>query len=216
MRTLTDRLLAPTARRTWNGVCFVLLLVVLAPAHAQIELSASAGYQFWGKANAREGRMSIKPAANFQATAGYRLAHNLVGELSYIHQPTALRLKARGTGETAELFDMAVHYFQIGAMYEMDTGGGFVPFGGAMVGASLFNPKEKGIGNEWLFAFSLTGGFKIPLSSGFGLRAQGNLLFPVQWSGGGLWCGLGGCNIGVGARTSIIQGAVTGGLYVAF
>ena len=42
-----------------------------------------------------------------------------------------------------------------------------------------------------------------------------NLLIPVNFYGGGMWCGVGGCSVG-GTATAIAQGAFTGGLVVAF
>lgn len=44
----------------------------------------------------------------------------------------------------------------------------------------------------------------------------GCFLLPIQWAGGGLWCGTSGCGIGLSGGSSILQGDVTAGLTVAF
>ena len=109
---------------------------------------------------------------------------------------------------------MTAHYFQIGVLNEMQQGQ-VVPFGIVSLGAAIFEPDKATLTTEWFFAASLGIGAKVFLSDRLGLRFQGRLLLPMRFAGGGLWCGTGGCNIGVGSSTSFVQADLQAGLIFA-
>ena len=100
-------------------------------------------------------------------------------------------------------------------MYEAQTGGRkLVPYGGLSVGAVNFNPDGQNVSSTWRLAFGFNGGLKVYLGESFGLRGQASLLLPVQWSSGGIFCGGSGWTFAVSGGTVILQGALTGGIFV--
>ena len=66
------------------------------------------------------------------------------------------------------------------------------------------------------FAVGLNGGVKIDLGTRLALQLRGAMLLPMQFGGGGLFCGIGtggsGCSVSVGASTTVIQGDISGGI----
>jgi hypothetical protein len=186
-----------------------------AQAKGKVEIAGFGGYQFWGGLDVYEGELCITESANWGTSIGYHVQPEVRFEIMYINQPTELTITRHFSGTNDKLFDMTVHYIMVGAMYEVPTDGKVVPYGGVMLGATGFVP-EGNVGDEWLFAFSLNGGAKVYLSDRVGFRGQLHLLMPIQWAGGSIFCGSGGCSAGVTGGTAIVQGAVTGGVFVEF
>jgi hypothetical protein len=103
-------------------------------------------------------------------------------------------------------------------MYNRRTGNAS-PFGGLTLGATRFAPGPDRfagfeLNDEWRFAFALALGVKVYGSERFGLRFQGRLLMPFNFYGTSFWFGTGGSGVGVSGGSAIIQGDVSGGLFV--
>lgn len=182
-----------------------------------LELAGYVGFQLNSNFTAREGEIILKDNTNYGATIDIPLPMVHRGaklELMYMVQPSQMKLREYPSGFTKDLFDMNTHYFQIGVLNELKQGN-VVPFGVITLGAAMFDPDQKTLGNEWFFAATLGGGAKVFLSERIGFRFHGRILLPMQFSGGGLWCGTGGCNIGVGSSTTILQFDLQAGLIVA-
>jgi len=58
------------------------------------------------------------------------------------------------------------------------------------------------------------GGGKFYLSDKIGLRLQARMLLPMTFSGGGAWCGTGGCAAGFGAWAVLVQFDFTVGVFI--
>jgi hypothetical protein len=80
------------------------------------------------------------------------------------------------------------------------------------MGAVYYNPDSRIYDSEWFFSMTLGGGIKVYFSDRVGVRFQGRLLFPLVYSSAGLFCGTGGCSVGMGAGSSILQVDFTAGL----
>ena len=221
--------LAFAATSQWRlpAIAALLCLLLATPAVSQDnqwEIGGYYGHQFWGSSDItysvgssfRPGKMRIPASSNWGGSLGYRVRSDALFEIVYLQQNSRLEFEDGVTGFAENLFDMAVHYIQAGGSYEVDTGGNMRPFGGVLIGATVFDPKESNISSEWRLSFGIGAGVKVYLSERVGIRGQGHLLFPVQWGSGGMFCGTGGCNVGVGASTTIAQGEVSGGLFLAF
>mgnify|MGYP005725590733 CR=1 FL=1 len=185
-----------------------------------IELVPFAGFQFGGKISAvtfqnSDAEVSFNDGLEFgvsletpPAFTGARI------QLMWSMQNSRLDFQNNQTGENGTAFDMKIHYFQIGAVYEASQSDGPVPFGVISFGTALFNPKESGLNNEWRFAFGFSAGIKVYATERFGFRFQGRMLVPMQWGSGGLWCrdNETDCTISVEGTSAIIQGEFSGGL----
>lgn len=209
------------------------ILLLSAPAAAQgfqpyrgagtgprgLEIIPFAGYQFGGKMSAvaldgRSVEVSFQDGLELgvsidtpPAFGGGRM------QLMWSMQDSKLNFKNDFTGERGTFFDMKIHYFMIGAVYEATQGGNAVPFGMINFGVTLFHPRERGLSDAWRFSFGFGGGVKTYINERFGFRFQGRMLVPIQWGSGALWCGgENGCTVAVGGSNVIIQGEFSVGM----
>ncbi len=187
-----------------------------------IELSGFYGWQYGGDFTAYQGEIEIQDNESFGGSIGFPIPSRpeAMVELGYSRQNTSVDLKAYPSGATETLFDAAVEYYQIGAMYNRRMGS-VSPFGGFTLGAARFAPKQKSFENfqiedEWRFAMSLGVGVKSYLGERAGLRLQARLLMPMNFYGTSFWFGSGGSGVGVSGGSAILQGDVSAGLFFLF
>jgi hypothetical protein len=180
-----------------------------------IEITPFYGWMFGGSLSVREGDLNINDNDNYGIAVDVELPYGggKQVELLWVMQNSRLDLKRYPSGIKETLFDIATHYFHVGGVYGVRRGN-VMPFGSLTLGATLFHPKENNLSDEWRFSATLGLGAKLYLSERVGVRLQGRLMMPFQWGSGGLWCGPGGCSIGVGTTTTILQGDLTGGLII--
>jgi len=175
-------------------------------------------YQWGGSFTTTRGKLSLAPTENYVGALAIPVRHGARVELYYSYQPTTLRLESAGIQQ--DVAPMGVHYFQLGGRYEPARSARLTPFFVASAGATLFDARRNAAGidygSDWLFAFRFGGGGTAWLSPRIGLRGEVGLLLPIQWSGGGFLCGVGGCYATFGGGTAIVQGTAGGGLSIAF
>ncbi|MBN1482612.1 hypothetical protein EH223_11250 [candidate division KSB1 bacterium] len=185
------------------------------PSH-RLEIAPFWGYQFGGRTTTSEGEIKIIDNSNYGIQVAVVTPVGASIEFLYSRQATSLQ---RNTTRPFEppiketLFNMNVDYYMLGGVKSVQQGN-VEPFGAAYLGMGSFKPQSGGYSTERLFAVALGGGAKIRLSDRIGLRLQGRFMLPMQWGSGGLWCGTGGCNIGVGANTTIMQLDLDAGLVI--
>ena len=164
------------------------------------------------------GRMKINSGPSFGVTVDIPVKERpgLMAEITYLHINSGLNYQEQSFAPLTELFDMKIHYFQAGGLYQEDKGA-FTPFGAASIGVAYFVPQDDQFVNEWIFAARLGFGVKYNVSDHWGLRAQGQLLAPVQLKTGSVWCQSGsGCLITMQSGTVLLQGNIMAGLVYRF
>ena len=191
----------------------------LQPVHARkgnsggVEISGMYGYGFGGQLNGYKGDLSIMDSDSWGATISIPVQRGIRAVLAFYRQDSHLDIRYYSGGYSEQLFDMAVEYYQIGAIRELRTGKA-IPYGMFTAGAVRFAPRTDLYDDEWKFAVTLGLGVKFNLNNRFGLRIQGQMLMPVMWAGGSLWCGTGGCSAGISSGSVVLQGSILGGLYI--
>ena len=199
----------------------IMLLVVFQPslsqAQVRFDITPSYGYVFSTNVRAAQGDVIIVDSPDYGLTLDIGHA-NLPGgmmiQLMYNRQNTKLDLREWPSKVRSTLFDLIVEYWQIGVVRPLKMGK-VQPYGIVGLGAASFNPVGSTWGTEWLFAAHFGGGVKVLLSESVGLRFQGRALLPMTFGGGGLWCGTGGCSIGVGSYSSFIQFDFNAGVVIS-
>ena len=177
------------------------------------EITPFGGYMFGGKISVREGDIDILGNVAFGGVLAIPVKYGIDIEFLYLQQPTSMEFTSRQTGTAEPLFDVGVRYYQVGGLYEVQEGWS-VPFFTFTVGASQYTAAPSELTDEWRFAFTVGGGAKLYLSEHFGVRLQGRLLFPLQWSGGSFFCGASDCDGNVSSTTSIVQADLSAGLII--
>jgi opacity protein-like surface antigen len=200
------------------------LLVVAGPLSAQhkAEITPFVGYQFGtSKISTVRGDLSTKGDMNYGAYLNVNIRPGGQLELVYSRQESELQIETVG-GLKQKLTDMSIEYFHIGGLGYMQQGAA-QPFGSFTLGATRYNPKEStievggtplAVSDEWRFSIILGAGVKYFASERVGLRLQGHLSGTFLDTGGGMFCGFGGCSLGL-FGTGVLQGDLSGGLVIA-
>lgn len=178
-----------------------------------IEIGAQYGHQFWGKLSTVRADINIKASAAWNFTLDIQGPVGMQIELLYNRQDTFVEAKEIVTGIRTKLFDVGVNYFQVGVLRGLPQGN-ILPYGVFTMGATYFDPKDRTYSDEWRFSITFGLGLKYYASERVGVRLGANLLLPITWGGGGIFCGTGGCSTGITAGSSIVQGNVMGGLFL--
>ena len=227
------------SRVRWSVVTAVVLLAAGGPLSAQrrgyggggtvspldtrIELAAWGGWQFGGTASGYYGysyedyaQLHTNAAVNWGAGLGFRVRSNAVVELLWNQQGSELVLQDRGLLPDSVLFPMTIHFIHLASQVERPVAGRTRVFGTGSLGVTVFDPESQRYGTETRFSMGFGGGFKSYMSKSLGVRGQfRGWVTLVGSSGGGMWCGGGGCSVSYGG-SAIFQGDVSGGLFLAF
>lgn len=203
--------------RTKSFILFLFIVGFLftSELQAQVELFGFGGYMTYSSLKVAEGNVSFKDGANYGLGLDVGVNKGILVELNYTHNQTTARLR-RFNGGDQPLFDINTHYIQIGAHYEFrrTREQKTVPYTLVTLGATLFDAKKASLSDEWRFSVAIGGGGKFYLGKNFGIRLQGRLLMPLNFSGAGMWCGFGGCSVGVGSWATLIQFDLTAGVFI--
>jgi hypothetical protein len=200
------------------------LLIAAAPAWAQhrAEITPFVGYVFGNSVSTGIGKVGIAGDMNYGVLLDVNVRPGGQIELSYARQDTKFTLDTFA-GIKRDLTDVAVNYFQIGGLGYVAQGQA-QPFMSFTLGATWYDPKQNtiddGAGNtirvddEWRFSMILGLGAKYFASDRLGLRVQGRLYATFLDTGGGVFCGFGGCSLGL-FGAGVIQGDFSGGVTIA-
>ncbi|MBT8379010.1 MAG: porin family protein [Ignavibacteria bacterium] len=196
-------------------IFFTISLFIVSEGSAQIELFGFGGYMTYSSVPVREGNLSFEDGNNYGFGLDVGIDRGILVELNYTHNQTSARLR-RFNGGDEPLFDMNTHYIQLGAQYEFRRNSKQKAFPYTLVtaGATLFDAKDATLSDEWRFSVAFGGGGKFFLGKNIGLRLQVRMLLPLTFSGGGLWCGTGGCSVGVGSWATLAQFDFTAAFFI--
>ncbi|MDZ7624356.1 MAG: hypothetical protein U5J96_07945 [Ignavibacteriaceae bacterium] len=207
----------PVLYRVINLNLFLIILAFFIPdkTFAQVELFGFGGYQVASDVAVAQGDLNVYSNPNYGASIAFEVDRGLQAELLWIGQQTTMDLKQLN-GITKPLFDIGIHYFQLGAIYEFKQNSmqKVFPFTSFSLGATMFTPHGSTYSDEWRFSITFGGGGKFYLSDKIGLRLQARLLLPINFSSVGMWCGSGGCSATVGSWATFVQADFTGGIFV--
>ncbi len=180
-----------------------------------IMVTALGGYQWGGTFKGYYGEAKLNDAGNWGVALDIPVhGSDAFVELIYTRQVTDLTYREYGSGNPAEeQFDIAVEYYHIGGLYTVDKDGP-KPFGTMTFGATRFAPQDSAYSSEWFFSAAFGLGVIVPVSQRIGIRTHVRLLLPFMYSGGGLWCGGGGCSMGISGGSAVAQGDVALGLII--
>lgn len=192
-------------------------LAIGAPASAQLEASFSYGYRFGGSlpvwVDNSYGELRVNESDAFTGDVRYRVGGTTL-TASYTRQSSAVDLVGSGFFDREKLFDANIEYITVGGCRGAYSNTGFNPFTCMELGVGLLTPQVADLLNEVKLSAKLSGGFNYFFTERVGLRMSLGLLTPLQFGSAGIFCGSGGCNIGVGSSSQIVQGDLSGGIVV--
>lgn len=179
-----------------------------------ILVTALGAYQWGGTIQGYYGEAKLNDAGSFGFAVDIPVNPDVYLELIYTRQVTDMIYREYNSSSPAEeKFDLAVEYYHIGGLYTVPKDGPR-PFGTMTLGATRFAPQSSTYGSEWVFSAALGVGALVPVSERIGFRLHARLLLPFMYSGGGMWCGGGGCSMGIYGGSTIVQGDIALGLVI--
>lgn len=115
--------------------------------------------------------------------------------------------------------DLDIEYLQIGGTVSHPDAERVIPYFGLTVGAARFSPDQSGLDDETKLAFSIAGGFKVPVTDHIGVRFDARAFVSLLDTDGNIFCvsddGAGACAIRAKSDT-LLQYSAGLGLIVAF
>jgi hypothetical protein len=118
-------------------------------------------------------------------------------ELLYQRSDTKLTFRPTATRVKEDISDMAVEYWQIGAVQGVQNDQ-IMPFGMVTLGATHYIYDSPGFENSWRFSMILGLGAKFYVNEKIALRVQGRMPYTFFGSSVGIGVGTGGGYVGIG------------------
>jgi len=197
-----------------RGLALLLALgAAAAPAGAQAtELTALVGLRLGGELEdiASGDALSMDESLTLGLVLGFPLGRGRTLEVVWTHQP----LDVPSTGNDAAEVGLRLDTLGVGGTYEWGEGS-LRPFVSATVGLTLLSPDSDDFDVELLFAGTLGGGVKVPISGQLGLRLEGRGVAMLATGSAAGICGGGGCVLGF-SGSGIAQLELLAGLSLSF
>ena len=198
----------------------VLVLLMLASISPQaVEVTPFGGYSMQSTSYMYYGYLRFHSSGSYGVNLGFPVSRG-----------TQLELQWAGSSQWGEWydyydadydiqFDSYYNYFLFGPLKEVVLGSPNVSgFGTFKIGMAHYSVKGYNTASydDFRFAMSMGGGFKIFFTDMLGLRLQGNLHMPMLFNGIGFGLGAGGITGGASGMTVLVQGEMSAGLIMRF
>lgn len=180
---------------------FAAILLTSTTLFAQsIEITPLFGYDISGQVKGYYGTFDVKDDISFGGLLSVEVDDMSYVELGYQRTNTQVVTSSYGDFLENGRADLAVEHYQVGMLREFQEGK-VVPFAKVSLGTTRYAQMSKGNKRYWLFSAGVGLGAKVFLTDNIGLRLHTNLMLPMEFSGGGIFCGIGGG--GSGCSTAI-------------
>ncbi|MFL5455415.1 MAG: hypothetical protein ACJ78X_03330 [Myxococcales bacterium] len=185
------------------------------------DVTAFAGWQLNGDATLKGGELRIDDSATYGAAIDWRFHRAGSLEAMWEYAKTTQQFRSFSAhSPSSKPFDVATHYFQVGAMHRRNLGTRLEPFIGFTLGAALCAPGKIPLTDgstldardTWRFAMSIVLGMKTWISPNVGLHFATRVFAPVVFTEGQIYAGTGGAGMGVPASIPFLQFGFTAGL----
>jgi hypothetical protein len=194
-------------------IIFLFTIICTLNSFSQnIELTPIFGYTFSGSSNYYNNfELDIKDDISYGAMISAEMAPQM--HIEFMYQTTEAGMRVRDFGDVTN-YNVRYEHFQLGVLHEFDSGD-LIPFLKASLGTTHYKVKTNSTyndGDSWEFSGSIGGGVKKFFSDNIGIRLQTNLILPMRWSGGGVYCGPYGCSGGTSFHVPLVHWEVSAGL----
>lgn len=182
-------------------VLFGILLASLTTFAQSIELTPLFGYTVAGKVDSYNRYFNVHDDMLYGGLLSVEFDDYMFVDLSYQRNDT------KGNTRLTEV-DLGVEHYQVGLLREFGEGQ-VIPFAKVSLGTSRYIKKSGGKDSYWLFSGGFGAGAKIFVNEKVGFRLFTNLMLPMEFDGGGFWCGIGtggsGCSGGIHFNVPLVH-----------
>lgn len=180
-----------------------------------IEVTPLFGYTVSGKVDAYYGTYDVQDDIMYGGLLGVQITDNSYVELSYRRNDPQLNINSLADGSSIR--DIGIEQYMVGFLREFSDGK-IKPFAVGNLGLSRYFGKVKNGNRYWFLAPDLGIGAKMFFTDRIGIRLQTDLIMPLEFSGSGIFCGIGsggsGCSADIAFNVPIVHWNLTGGLII--
>ena len=180
-----------------------------------IEVTPLFGYTVSGKVDAYYGTYDVKDDIMYGGLLGVQITDNSYVELSYRRNDPQLNITSLADGNSIR--DIGIEQYMVGYLHEF-LDGKIKPFAVGNIGLSRYFGKAKNTDRYWFLAPDFGVGAKMFFSDRIGIRLQTDLIMPLEFSGSGIFCGIGtggsGCSADIVFNVPIVHWNLTAGLII--
>lgn len=193
-----------------------LLLLLNTFIFAQsIEITPIYTYTISGDVDGYHAKFDVKDNPSFGGILSVEIDYLSYFEFSYIRNETDLSIQTRGDLDI-QTAGIGIEHYQVGVLRELKEDK-VRPYAKLTLGASRYFEKS-GDENYWLFSAGVGLGAKMFFNDKFGIRLYTNLMLPMEFDGGGIFCGIGsggtGCSGGVSFNVPLVHWDLGAGLII--
>ena len=181
------------------GLLFCLLMADGSYAQGTLEVTPIFGFTFNGRVESYTSSFKINDDISYGAILSYNMNDYTAVEFSYKHSDNILTEYYYPTGSTYKM-DIGIEHYQLG-FQSIFKRGEVEPFAGIALGTSRYYNKDNK-NDIWAFSGSIGGGVRLFFSEHIGIRIHSNVIMPMEFGGGGFFCGVGTGGGGCGAGAS--------------
>ncbi len=201
------------------GAMFTMALLLATAAMAgeeKVTITPFTGWVFGGSTNGLLGEYRMQDTNDYGVNVDIPMKGSRTTKIrvSYTTYDSTVQERIYATGVTSDKFDMRVDYYQLGGT-KLLSEGKVQSYGMGTLGLTHFSP-DSGYASETMFSMNFGVGMDVMLTKHLGLNLQGRLLLPINFTSGSLFCGNGGCTIGLSGGSSLLQADITAGLVMKF
>jgi len=182
-----------------------------------VEFTPLFGYTFSGKSDGYYSSFNVKNDMSYGGILSVEVDHMSYVELSYERTDTRVAVTDYGDIFEGKSVDLAVEHYQVGVLREFQEGK-IVPYAKLSLGTTRYAQMSEGNSRYWLFSAGVGLGAKMFLNDRIGIRLRTSLMLPMEFSGGGLFCGIGsgggGCSGVVTFHVPLVHFYMGGGLII--
>jgi opacity protein-like surface antigen len=197
------------------------LISIVSYAQRDIEITGFGGYMLNGDIKTYYGNYPVADNPNYGGILSIEGFENTFFELMYNRNDTRFSYTNNGI-ITSGTVDVAVEYYQVGSLHQLDVHDIIKPFGILTLGAVRFHPKNTmdldGDNNyvyeddAWRFGATIGAGLKILLNDRLAVRLQARLMLPMEFNGLFVGIGTGGVSGGTSFVIPLVSGDFTAGI----
>jgi len=197
-------------------IAFALIASSLSGTAQEVQFGGMYGYYFGGGLYGLYGETKLIATWAPQFFLSVSPNEFMSVEFNYSSQDTRVRYEEYGFDGIRGTTDIKANYYNLHFLREIRQSDALRPYGMFGVGLAEFNFDDPTFRDDYRMNIDAGGGVKYLLgdSKKVGIRLQARIIMPVYFAGTSFYFGTGGSGAALTAGSVMLQGAVSGGLFL--
>lgn len=179
-----------------------------------LEVTGLAGYQFTSNVNWIDFKAKFGDDPTYAGILDINISPDAFVEVMYHNSVSNVRIEPYyGYGQPISS-GLEMHTIHVGGGRYFGNSEKVRPYALGTVGGTGYYLDSSEFRDVWKFSFGVAGGAKVYLSDRIGVRAQGRLQGNTFVNGLGIYCGTGGCGVGVNSAAVMLALDFSAGVFL--